>query len=142
LFAQFERRDQIQATRRLIWEYYDYHLADWAAENGIRRPFIPAYCNHPYHMYYLLLPSFRQRQALIAHLKQRGITSVFHYQPLHLSEMGRKAGGKQGDCPVTEDVSDRLVRLPFYNELPESDQSRIVSALFEFRGAGAMHAHA
>ena len=142
LLAQFERRDQIQATRRRIWEYYNERLGGWAAENGVRLPFVPYHCDHPYHMYYLILPSFKDRQALIAHLKERGITSVFHYQPLHLSEMGRKAGGKQGDCPVTEDVSDRLLRLPFYNELPESDQLRIVSALFEFHTADAIHAHA
>lgn len=142
LLAQFERRDQIQATRRRIWEYYNDRLEGWAAENGVRQPFVPYHCENPYHMYYLVLPSFKDRQALIAHLKERGITSVFHYQPLHLSEMGRKSGGQQGDCPVTEDVSDRLLRLPFYNELPESDQFRIVSALFEFHTADAIHAHA
>ena len=142
LFAQFERRDQIQATRRRIWEYYNQRLEGWDAENGVHLPFVPYHCDHPYHMYYLVLPSFKDRQALIAHLKERGITSVFHYQPLHLSEMGRKAGGKKGDCPVTEDVSDRLLRLPFYNELTESDQSRIVSALFEFHAVDAIHAHA
>lgn len=142
LFAQFERREQIQAARRRIWEYYDRQLADWVIENGVRQPFVPPHCEHPYHMYYLVLPSFKDRQALIAHLKERGITSVFHYQPLHLSEMGQKAGGKQGDCPVAEDVSDRLLRLPFYNDLSEADQSRIVSAVFEFHTAGAIHAQA
>jgi dTDP-4-amino-4,6-dideoxygalactose transaminase len=137
LFAQFEKRDQIQATRRRVWEAYDQQLAVWAVENGVRQPFVPDHCEHPFHMYYLVLPSFRDRQALLSHLKERGITSVFHYQPLHLSEMGRKSGGQQGDCPVTEDISDRLLRLPFYNELPESDQSRIIAALFEFHAADA-----
>ena len=82
-------------------------------------------------MFYLLLPSLEQRQALIAHLKTRGILSVFHYLPLHLSEMGRQFGGKEGDCPVTEDASNRLLRLPFYNELTEQDQARIVTAIKE-----------
>src|SRR5271165_2800833 len=102
LFAQFERREQIQATRRRIWEYYNQQLAGWAAENRIQLPFVPEHCEHPYHMYYLVLPSLKDRQALLAHLSGRGITSTFHYQPLHLSEMGRKAGGREGDCPVTE----------------------------------------
>jgi dTDP-4-amino-4,6-dideoxygalactose transaminase len=91
-------------------------------------------------MYYLVLPSLEDRQALLAHLSGRGITSTFHYQPLHLSEMGRKAGGREGDCPVTEQTSEHLLRLPFYNELGTSDQARIVTALFEFRTAKAIHA--
>jgi dTDP-4-amino-4,6-dideoxygalactose transaminase len=84
-------------------------------------------------MFYMLMPSLEQRQALIAHLKSRGILAVFHYLPLHLSDMGRGFGGQEGDCPVTEDVSDRLVRLPFYNVLTEMDQARVVSAIREFR---------
>jgi dTDP-4-amino-4,6-dideoxygalactose transaminase len=83
-------------------------------------------------MFYLLLPSLEMRQALIAHLKTRGILSVFHYLPLHLSDVGRRFGGKPGDCPVTEDLSDRLLRLPFYNNLTESDQARVVGAIREF----------
>ena len=83
---------------------------------------VPAHCEQPYHMFYLLLPSLELRQALIEHLRQRGIESVFHYLPLHLSEMGRRFGGKPGDCPVTERVSDRLVRLPFHNALSEADR--------------------
>ena len=71
---------------------------------------------------------------MVAHLKKRGIHSVFHYLPLHLSNMGRRFGGKAGDCPVTERVSERLLRLPFYNDLTESDQVDVVSALEEFEG--------
>ena len=86
-------------------------------------------------MFYLLLPSLEDRQALIGHLKARGILSVFHYLPLHLSDMGRKFGGMEDDCPVTEDVSDRLLRLPFYNDLTEADQARVVEAILEFEPA-------
>jgi dTDP-4-amino-4,6-dideoxygalactose transaminase len=85
-------------------------------------------------MFYLLMPSLEQRQGLIAHLRARGILSVFHYVPLHLSAMGQRFGGKQGDCPVTEDVSDRLVRLPFYNDLTEAEQARVIAAILEFMG--------
>ena len=80
------------------------------------------------------MPSLKQRQALIKYLKTRGILSVFHYLPLHLSEMGRSYGGKEGDCPVTENVSDRLLRLPFYNDLSKSDQERVVVAINNFDG--------
>ena len=83
-------------------------------------------------MYYLLMPSLAERQALISYLNSHNINSVFHYQPLHLSSMGRKFGGKPGDCPVTEDVSDRLVRLPFYNDLTEADQAFVVERIVEF----------
>jgi len=65
-------------------------------------------------------------------LKSKGILSVFHYVPLHLSPVGRSAGGKEGDCPITEEMSDRLVRLPFYNELEPSAQNRVIDAVLEF----------
>jgi dTDP-4-amino-4,6-dideoxygalactose transaminase len=82
-------------------------------------------------MFYMLLPSLEKRQQLIAHLKSKSILSVFHYLPLHLSPMGRKWGYQEGGCPVTEDVSDRLVRLPFYNELSPEQQQGICAAIFE-----------
>ena len=132
LFAQFEHRGQIQTSRRRVWEYYNEHLAVWSGKNGVGLPFVPEYCEQPWHMFYLLMPSCKVRQALIAHLKKRGILSVFHYLPLHLSEMGRRWGGNEGDCPVAENASDRVVRLPFYNELSETDQERVVSAVTEF----------
>lgn len=133
LFAQLEIHGEIQAKRNWIWNYYDRHLLEWTENRRIRRPIIPAHCKQAYHMYYLLLPSLDDRQRLIAHLKSRNIISVFHYPPLHLSEMGQKFGGKPGDCPVTEDISDRLLRLPFYNDLTEADMVRIVRAIHEFR---------
>jgi len=132
LFAQLEAAEQVQARRRRVWDLYATTLRAWAAERGIGLPFVPEHCAQPYHMFYVLLPSLEERQALIAHLKAQGILSVFHYLPLHLSEMGRRFGGKPGDCPVTEDISDRLLRLPFYNDLSESDQARVVEAVTKF----------
>ncbi len=129
LYAQLEAREEIQAKRRKIWEYYYENLNEWAEIHDIRLPVVPSYCEQPYHMFYLLLPSLDARQALIEHLKASNIYSVFHYLPLHLSDMGRRFGGRPGDCPVTESVSDRLLRLPFYNNMTESDQERVVSAI-------------
>ena len=133
LYAQLQARRRIQSARKRIWEFYREHLAEWAAENDARLPVVPQHCDQPYHMFHLLLPSLGFRQALIAHLRSRGILAVFHYQPLHLSEMGRWFGGRPGDCPVTEDVSDRLLRLPFYNALTEDEQIAVVGAIRDFR---------
>jgi dTDP-4-amino-4,6-dideoxygalactose transaminase len=133
LYAQLEAREQIQAKRRRIWEYYYSNLQGWAKENEIRLPFIPSHCEQTYHMFYIILPSLEQRQALISHLKAKGIMAVFHYLPLHLSDMGRRFGGKAGDCPVTEYVSDRLLRMPFYNGLSAVDQTKVVTAIREFK---------
>jgi len=132
LCAQLEVYEQIQAKRKRVWDYYAGHLQDWARDHNVRMPIVPAYCEQSYHMFYLLLPSLAQRQALMAHLKTRGILSVFHYLPLHLSDMGRQLGGKEGDYSVTEEVSDRLLRLPFYNDLTECEQADVVAAICEF----------
>jgi dTDP-4-amino-4,6-dideoxygalactose transaminase len=132
LFAQLERYDEIHETRARIWQRYDEQLRHWALENSVVCPRVPAHCEQPYHMYYILLPSLAGRTALIDHLKARGILSVFHYLPLHLSAMGRGFGGRDGLCPVTEDVSDRLLRLPFYNDLTEALQDEVIEAITTF----------
>lgn len=129
LLAQLEVQGQIQAKRRQIWEYYYTHLADWAQANNVMLPVVPEHCEQAYHMFYLLLPSLEKRQALIAHLKEQGILSVFHYVPLHLSDMGRKFAGTEGDCPVTEDISDRLLRLPFFYGITQAEQQQVIEAI-------------
>jgi dTDP-4-amino-4,6-dideoxygalactose transaminase len=132
LYAQLESRQQIQQHRKEIWETYHARLSDWAQANQVCQPVIPPHCEHPAHIYYLLLPSLESRQALIEHLKRNSIWSVFHYLPLHLSDMGRRFGGNEGDCPVTEDVSDRLLRLPLYNSMTQEDMEKVVQAILKF----------
>ena len=133
LYAQLEARETIQLKRKRIWEYYHGHLRGWAEKRGVQLPVVPSGCEQPFHMFYLLLSSLEERQRLIKELKARDINSVFHYLPLHLSTMGRRLqGGKVSACPVTEDVSDRLLRLPFYNDLTEEDQARVVTAITDF----------
>jgi dTDP-4-amino-4,6-dideoxygalactose transaminase len=132
LLAQLEAREEIQKKRQRIWSFYEQHLRDWAIQRGVRMPEVPAQCEQTYHMFYLILPSFEYRQALIAHLKASGILSVFHYVPLHLSEMGRQWAAREASCPVTEDLSQRLLRLPFYNDLTEADQTRVVDGVTSF----------
>ena len=133
LLAQLEERRWIQARRRRIWETYAERLDAWARAAAVRLPTVPPHCEQAYHLFYLLMPTLEQRQMLIAHLAQRGIASVFHYLPLHLSEMGHRFGGRAGDCPITEAVSDRLLRLPFYTDLTETDQSRAIEAVCCFQ---------
>jgi len=129
LCAQLEQWQTIQARRKQIWDKYDRALRDWAARNSVRQPFIPADRGQTYHMYYLLFPGLAQRQAFIARLKEQEILSVFHYLPLHLSDMGLRFGGQVGDCPVTERVSDELVRLPLFYNLMDAEQDRVIDAI-------------
>jgi dTDP-4-amino-4,6-dideoxygalactose transaminase len=132
LFAQFERRQKIQLHRKQVWEMYYTGLKDWAEAHDVQLPHVPAHCEQSYHMFYMLLPSLELRQKLIAYLRECGVYSVFHYLPLHLSEMGQGFGGKIGDCPVTERVSDQLVRLPFHNALTSGEQEQVIDLLQQF----------
>jgi dTDP-4-amino-4,6-dideoxygalactose transaminase len=132
LCGQLEARDQVQARRHAIWQRYADELRDWASQLDIRLPIVPEEAEHPAHLFYVLMPSLAARTALIEHMKAQHILVVFHYQSLHLSEMGQSFGGRRGQCPVTEDVADRLLRLPFYFQLTEAEQSRVIDALRSF----------
>ena len=132
LFGQFERKEQIQTKRRQIWDTYYAGLRKWCEREGISLPVVPAHCDQPYHMFYLLLPSLEHRQALISYLRERSIYAAFHYLPLHLSEYARRWAGKVGDYPVTEQVSDRLLRLPFFYSLTDAEQARVIDAICSF----------
>lgn len=129
LCAQLEAKEQVLAARKRVFDYYATHLADWAEDQGVRLPLVPRDCDQPYHMFYMLMPHLEIRQLFIKQLKEHGVMSVFHYLPLHLSPMGQRYGYAQGDCPVTEDISDRLVRLPFYADLTDDDLERIVTSI-------------
>lgn len=134
LFAQLEAREHIQEHRRSLWQFYKQHLESWAAEQQATLPYAPADCESAWHLFYILMPDEARRNALIDHLKARNILSVFHYHPLHLSQMGQRFGGKPGDCPVTENVAGRLLRLPFYNDISEHEKLRVVEGLRSFGG--------
>jgi dTDP-4-amino-4,6-dideoxygalactose transaminase len=129
---QLRAREAIQASRKRVFERYAAGLSDWAAANGVQLPTIPAECEQAYHMFYMLLPSHDARTRLLAHLKEARIQATFHYVPLHSSPMGQTLGGRPGQCPVTEDVSDRLIRLPFWNDLTPTQQDRVISEVRRF----------
>jgi dTDP-4-amino-4,6-dideoxygalactose transaminase len=132
LVAQLEARERIQAARRRIWERYERELAGWAGNHGVRLPVVPEECAPAYHIFHVLMPSLDARTRLIDHLRERGILAVFHYQALHLSSMGRRYGGREGQCPVAEDVADRLLRLPFYTGLGGAEQAEVIEEVLDF----------
>ena len=133
LYAQLEAREAIQATRHGIWQAYADGLADWAQATGATLPHVPPHCEQAYHLFYMLLPSLEARQSLMAHLKAQDVGSAFHYLPLHTSRMGRSFDAQPEDCPVTLEVSDRLLRLPLFNEMTDADVARVIEAVKAFR---------
>jgi dTDP-4-amino-4,6-dideoxygalactose transaminase len=135
LLAQLESADRIQARRHALWSRYATDLADWAATEAVRLPVVPEHCAHPAHIFYLLLASLEARTAFIAHLRAHNILGLFHYQPLHLSDMGRRFGGRAGQCPVTEQVADRLVRLPLFFQMTDEEQRAVIDAAQSFHHA-------
>lgn len=114
LHAQLQEADDITARRLAIWDRYHTWAAPYEAAGELRRPIIPAECTHNAHMYYLLLPSLEARTAFIAGMRERGVQTVFHYIPLHSSPAGERLGRVAGTMKVTDDISNRLVRLPLW----------------------------
>ena len=132
LFAQLEATDEITSRRREVHQFYLENLAPLEERELLVIPKTPAGCEINYHMFYVLLGDGRTRDGLMAHLKQNGISAVFHYVPLHTSTMGKKFGYSEGDLPLTEDLSARLLRLPFYPDITRDEQMRVVSCVAEF----------
>jgi len=119
LAAQVQHAEEITQRRLGIWNIYHQWAARHEATGILRRPIIPAHCTHNAHMYYMLLPSLQVRSKFIEALKHRGVQSVFHYIPLHSSPAGRELGRTAGVMSVTDDISDRLVRMPLWLGLEE-----------------------
>jgi dTDP-4-amino-4,6-dideoxygalactose transaminase len=133
LLGQLEERESIQARRCRIFNRYMTELRDWAEACGVRLPHVPPECHAAYHLFYLRFPGLATRQRFIAEMKERGIHCVFHYLPLHLSEMGVRCGYTRGALPVTEQASDDLVRLPFYTTMTGDEQACVIDAIRAFR---------
>ena len=133
LLCQLEARDLIQRKRKEIWERYHEGLAGWADAEGVQQPVVPAHVEQTFHMYHLLLPTAEHRNRFIKFLEDRNVSAVFHYVPLNLSPMGESLGSRPGDCPVAEDVSSRLVRLPFFTGLDEANQEIVIRTIEEYR---------
>jgi dTDP-4-amino-4,6-dideoxygalactose transaminase len=114
LYAQLQQGDDILRRRMGIWRHYHEGLAVLEQRGWIRRPVVPAHCGHNAHMYYVLLPSLDARQAVIRHMREAGVSPVFHYVPLHSSPAGRRFGRAATAMPHTDGLADRLLRLPLW----------------------------
>ncbi|WP_236896259.1 dTDP-4-amino-4,6-dideoxygalactose transaminase [Clostridium beijerinckii] len=131
LYAQFEKLDEIQNKRKNVYEKYYNGLKELEKEGKLRLPIIPEYCESNYHMFYILLNSEEERNHLMDKLKENGISSVFHYLPLHNSHMGISLGNKQGSLPITENLSSRILRLPMYANLKNEEIQYIISEIYK-----------
>ncbi|MCO5973019.1 dTDP-4-amino-4,6-dideoxygalactose transaminase [Actinoallomurus soli] len=137
LVAQLEAMEDIQRRRHRIWASYDRRLADRVEERGIRRPLVPVGCEHPAHLYHLLLPDLASRQSFLRHLADRGVQAVFHYQPLHTSPGGLRYGRiAPGGCPTTENMADRIVRLPLFAAMSDAEVDTVVESVLSYDGPG------
>ena len=132
LYAQLEMLDAISVRRREIYRFYSEQLEPVAAEGMLSLPHVPEGCVSNYHLFYILLPDREARDGLLTHLNRQGIHAVFHYVPLHTSPMGRTFGYRDGDLPVTEDLSGRLLRLPLFYEITPEEQQRVVAAIVSY----------
>lgn len=133
LWAQMEEVEPITRRRLAMWNTYHQWFAEPERAGKLRRPVIPSHCTHNAHMYYILLPSLEQRMALIDSLRKSGVHSVFHYVPLHSAPAGRKFGRAVGDLAVTNDISDRLLRLPMWVGM-EDDQADVIKTILSALG--------
>ncbi len=134
LLGQLERRDTIQAARRALHDRYERALAPYADAGAFRLGSRPVDRESAYHMFYVLLPDRERRNAVLSAMREDGVQATFHYVPLHTSEAGRRFAARPTDCPVTDEVSGRLLRLPFFTDLAAQDADRVVAS---FLGAVA-----
>ena len=132
LYGQLLRADEIYLQRIKIWSRYHNELASWASSNSVITPTVPDGCEHTGHVYHLRFQRGIQRDKFIEHLKNLDIYAVFHYQPLHLSTVGRSIGGKDGQFPITESAGDCLIRLPLFNTMSEDEQSHVIESVKVF----------
>lgn len=129
LWAQLEEASVIQSKRQGIWDTYYRELREWARAHDVELPHVPADCEQAYHMFYMLCPTVVFRTRLIRHLAKSGILAVSHYEPLSRSPFGIRLGGAVGMCPISEDVSERLLRLPFYTDMANWDLATVTSCV-------------
>ena len=132
LMAQLEMADEINENRLQSWARYNEGLQDLAQEGVIELPYIPEECAHNAHMFYIKTKDMEERKALISYLKERDIAAVFHYVPLHSAPAGLRFGRFHGEDRYTTKESERLLRLPMYYNLSESDRQKVIDAVRGF----------
>jgi len=133
LYGQLSRSDDIQAMRKILWDRYNKELAGWSDSHNIQLPCVPDDCEQSYHMFYMLMPSEKERNELMLYMEKQGIGAAFHYLPLHDSLMAKKIAGNRSECPVARDVSKRIIRLPLYSGLTIEEQDYVIRVATSFR---------
>ena len=132
LYAQLENMEEIHERRSRLFDFYYKALIPLVNDGKIRLPFVSSECQSNNHLFYIILEDEDTRNALMGYLKSKGILTVFHYVPLHLSPVGVSMGYKKGQFPETESMSSRLLRLPLYYDLKLEEQAEVVNAIKEF----------
>lgn len=132
LCAQLDFADEIQGRRGRAWARYHNHLTAWAHHLGIRLPHVPAGSEHPSHLYWMAFPDLAMRTSFIDHMREHGVHSVFHYQALSASPMGKTLGAEPGACPVAEQASSTVARLPLFSDIHSSEVDRVVETALAF----------
>jgi dTDP-4-amino-4,6-dideoxygalactose transaminase len=132
LYAQLEAMDEIKERRREISETYARGLGPLEDAGLLRLPQAPGYCESHYRNFYILLNGRETRAALIDELRRHGVSATFHFVPLHCSPMGERLGYREGDLPLTEDLSERLLRLPCSMDITEEQQAEVIDLVTAF----------
>jgi len=129
LWAQLEEAERITQLRLIIWQRYHDLLESLEAKGVIRRPIVPDSCQHNAHMYYVLLNSKINRQKVLGDLKEKGISAIFHYIPLHSSPGGQQFGRANGELPVTDRIAKQIIRLPLWIGITDEMQDEVIQTL-------------
>jgi dTDP-4-amino-4,6-dideoxygalactose transaminase len=133
LVSQLEALEKIQAARKKIWNAYQAGLHSWSVQNSVELPVIPHECDHPAHLFHLRFQTLEQRSRFIDHMSSESISAVFHYQSLNSSPFGQQLGGRAGQCPNSEWLSDCLVRLPLFSSMTAAQTSRVIEVVNNFK---------
>jgi dTDP-4-amino-4,6-dideoxygalactose transaminase len=128
LCAQLEERDKVLAKRRAAFDRYMRMLRPGAAHYGYTLPTVPPDRDQAFHMFYVLLPDARTRDRVLSGMRTRGVHATFHFVPLHDSPGGRRFAARELSCPVSEHVSRRLLRLPFYTDITDAEVDEVVAS--------------
>lgn len=132
LLAQLKNFDAIQMRRHHVWSRYSDELSEWALNQRVRLPQVPVQAGHSAHMFYLHLKDVETRDRFIQHMSDKGVMTVFHYQALNTSDVGKRLGGFSGQCPVSESAAQTLVRLPLFTDLKEHEIDQVICAVKDF----------
>ena len=132
LWPQLDGSDEITADRMKTWNTYRKELQNLADDGKIELPFVPEYCQHNAHMFYIKTKNLQERTDFISYMKANDICTVFHYIPLHTAPAGNKYGRFSGNDIYTTKESERLVRLPLYYRMSKNDQEKVIQKIYDF----------